>query len=276
MQTWLITGCSSGLGRSLAQSVLAHGENAVVTARNKTTVQDIIAAYPETALALALDVRDDEQIVEAVRLAEAKFGEIDVLVNNAGHGLRAAIEEAAQTEIDEVFATNFWGPVAMIKAVMPGMRLRRKGTIINVSSIAARDPGMGSGYYAATKCALEGISGALRKEVKPLGINVIVVEPGQFKTDFYGRSLMQSRVVFDDYAETAGRNRITNELPDRDRVGDPSRAGDAIIMAVESSSPPDLLLLGSDALNVVGAVLEKDRAELDAWKAISMSTDFSD
>lgn len=275
MSTWLITGCSSGLGRGLAQSVLAHGENAVVTARNPAKVQDIIASYPKTALALALDVRDDEQIAEAVRLAEAKFGGIDVLVNNAGHGLRAAIEEADRTEIDEVFATNFFGPIAMIKAVMPGMRARRMGTIINVSSIAARDPGMGSGYYAATKCALEGISGGLRKEAKPLGIKVIVVEPGQFKTDFYGRSLTQSRDAIDDYAETAGRNRIENESPDGDRVGDPSRAGDAIIMAVESSDPPDLLLLGSDALKVVGAALEKDRTELEAWKAISVSTDFS-
>jgi len=273
MPTWLITGCSSGLGRSLAQAVLKRGENAVVTARNPVKVEDIVASYPDTALALPLDVTKDEQVAEAVRQAEAKFRGIDVLVNNAGHGLRAAVEEANREEIDEVFAANFFGPIAMIKAVLPGMRARRTGTIINFSSIAARDPGMGSGYYAATKCALEGVSGGLRKEVGPLGIKVIVVEPGQFQTDFYSRSLTQSRVALADYAATAGLRRIENETPDADRIGDPTRVGEAIIKAVEAADPPELLLLGSDALAVVGAVLEKDRATLEAWKTVSLSTD---
>ena len=274
MPTWLITGCSSGLGRHLAQAVLEHGWNAVVTARNSAKVQDIAACHPDTALALALDVTDRTQVAEAIRQAEAKFGAVDVLVNNAGHGYRAAVEEADEAEAEELFAANFFGPVAMIKAVLPGMRARRHGTIVNLSSIAARNPGPGSGYYAATKCALEGLSGSLRKEVEPLGIKVIVVEPGEFRTDFSGRSLLQSRSAIADYAETAGRRRIENDATDGHQRGDPARGAQVIIKAVEASDPPHLLLLGSDAIQVVGATLDADRAMLEAWKATSLTTDF--
>ena len=274
MPTWLITGCSSGLGRHLAQAVLEHGWNAVVTARNSAKVQDIAARYPDTALALALDVTDRAQVAEAVRQAEARFGAVDVLVNNAGHGYRAAVEEADEADVDELFATNFFGPVAMIKAVLPGMRARRHGAIVNLSSIAARNPGPGSAYYAATKCALEGLSGSLRKEVEPLGIKVIVVEPGEFRTDFSGRSLLQSRTAIADYAETAGRRRIENDTTDGHQRGDPARGAQAIIKAVEASDSPHLLLLGSDAIQVVGAALDADRTALKAWEATSLTTDF--
>jgi NAD(P)-dependent dehydrogenase (short-subunit alcohol dehydrogenase family) len=274
MPTWLITGCSSGLGRQLALAVLEHGLNAVVTARNSAKVQDIAARYPDTALALALDVTDRAQVAEAVRQAEAKFGAVDVLVNNAGHGYRAAVEEADDAEADELFAANFFGPVAMIKAVLPGMRARGHGLIVNLSSIAARNPGPGSGFYAATKCALEGLSGSLRKEVEPLGIKVIVVEPGEFRTDFSGRSLLQSRTAIADYAETAGRRRIENDRADGHQRGDPERGAQVIIKAVETSDPPHLLLLGSDAIQVAGDALNADRATLEAWKATSLTTDF--
>jgi NADP-dependent 3-hydroxy acid dehydrogenase YdfG len=274
MPTWLITGCSSGLGRHLSQAVLERGWNAVVTARDRAKVQDIAARYPDTALALVLDVADRAQVAEAVRQAEAKFGAVEVLVNNAGHGYRSAVEEADEAEVDELFASNFFGAVRMIKAVLPGMRARRRGTIVNLSSIAARNPGPGSAYYAATKCAVEGLSGGLRKEVEPLGVKVIVVEPGEFRTDFSGRSLLQSRTAIADYADTAGRRRIENDKTHGHQRGDPARGAQVIIKAVEAADPPRLLLLGSDAIQVVGAALDADRATLEAWKATSLSTDF--
>jgi NADP-dependent 3-hydroxy acid dehydrogenase YdfG len=274
MPTWLITGCSSGLGRHLSQAVLERGWNAVVTARDRAKVQDIAARYPDTALALVLDVADRAQVAEAVRQAEAKFGAVEVLVNNAGHGYRSAVEEADEAEVDELFASNFFGAVRMIKAVLPGMRARRRGTIVNLSSIAARNPGPGSAYYAATKCAVEGLSGGLRKEVEPLGVKVIVVEPGEFRTDFSGRSLHQSRTAIADYADTAGRRRIENDKTHGHQRGDPARGAQVIIKAVEAADPPRLLLLGSDAIQVVGAALDADRATLEAWRATSLTTDF--
>lgn len=274
MSTWLITGCSSGLGRNLAQAVLKHGDHAVVTARNLSAVQEIAASYPDTALALSLDVTDPAQITRAVRQAEARFGGVDVLVNNAGHGYRAAVEEADETEVAELFATNFFGPVALIKAVLPGMRKRHKGTIVNLSSIAARVTAPGSGYYSATKCALEGLSRGLREEVGPLGIQVIVVEPGQFRTDFSGRSLQQSKAAITDYAETAGRRRIGKDDTHGHEIGDPARGAQLVIKAVEASNPPALLLLGSDAVRVVSDALDADCAQVEAWEKESMTTDF--
>lgn len=274
MATWLITGCSSGLGRHLAQAVLKHGDNVVVTARKLSAIQSIVSSYPDTALALQLDVTDQAQVAHAVQQAEDRFGGVDVLVNNAGHGYRAAVEEADESDVDELFATNFFGPVTLIKAVLPGMRKRRSGTIVNVSSIAARTTAPGSGYYSATKCALEGLSRGLNKEVGPLGINVIVVEPGAFRTDFAGRSLHQSRTAISDYAGTAGIRRKENDHTDGRQIGDPTRGAQLMIKAVEASNPPSLLVLGSDAVQVVGASLDADRAELDAWKQESIHTDF--
>ena len=274
MSTWLITGCSSGLGRHLAQAVLKRGDNAVVTARKLSAIQDIMASYPDTVLVLPLDVTNHTQVAQVVQQAEARFGGVDVLVNNAGHGYRAAVEEADEAEVEELFATNFFGPVALIKAVLPSMRTRRHGTIVNVSSIAARITAPGSGYYSATKCAIEGLSDGLRKEVSPLGIKVIVVEPGEFRTDFSGRSLKQSRTVIADYAETAGRRRIENDTTDGHQMGDPARGAQLIITAVEASNPPSLLLLGSDAVRVVNDALDKVRAEVEAWKKYSFTTYF--
>jgi len=274
MSTWLITGCSSGLGRSLAQAVLKQGDNAVVTARQLSAIQDIVDSYPDTALALQLDVTDYTQVAQVVQQAEARFGRVDVLVNNAGHGYRAAVEEANEAEVDKLFATNFFGPVALIKAVLPGMRARRHGTIVNVSSIAARTTAPGSGYYSATKCALEGMSRGLQKEVDPLGIKVIVVEPGAFRTDFAGRSLQQSRTSLTDYAETAGQRRKENDHTDGHQIGDPAKGAQLMIQAVEAPNPPSLLLLGSDAVQVVSQALDGDRAQVEAWKKDSISTDF--
>jgi NAD(P)-dependent dehydrogenase (short-subunit alcohol dehydrogenase family) len=273
MSTWFITGSSSGLGHALAQAVLDAGHNAVVAARNTDAVRDLVDAHPDTALAVALDVTDSAQVADGVRQAEERFGGVDVLVNNAGYGYRAAVEEGDDGDVAALFATNVFGPVALIKAVLPGMRARRTGAIVNISSIGARICAPGSGYYAATKAALEGLSGSLRKELAPLGISVTVVEPGGFRTDFAGRSLQQSATVIDDYADTAGKRRKEHDTAHGTQPGDPARAAQAIITAVEADEPPALLMLGPDALRAVRAVIDAQLEELNVWEKTSLSTD---
>jgi NAD(P)-dependent dehydrogenase (short-subunit alcohol dehydrogenase family) len=274
MSTWLITGSSSGLGRDLARAVLDAGHNAVVTARNPDSLGNLTRAHPDRALAVALDVTDSAQVAAAVRQGEERFGGIDVLVNNAGYGYRAAVEEGDEADVAALFATNVFGPVALIKAVLPGMRARRSGAIVNISSIGARICPPGSGYYAATKAALEGLSGSLHKELALLGIHVVAVEPGGFRTDFAGRSLQQSATVIDDYAETAGKRRKEHDTAHGTQPGDPVRAARAILAAVEADQPPALLMLGTDALTAIRAVIKAQLAELAAWERTSLSTDF--
>ncbi|WP_284748283.1 oxidoreductase [Amycolatopsis sp. RTGN1] len=274
MTTWLITGCSTGLGRALAEAVLARGDNAVVTARDAAKVKDLAESHPSAALALALDVTDTGQVTAAVEQAQDRFGGIDVLVNNAGYGYRAAVEEGEDADVRQLFDTNFFGAVAMIKAVLPGMRARRSGAIVTISSIGARIRPPGSGYYAAAKAALEGMSGSLRKELEPLGITVTAVEPGAFRTDFAGRSLTQSATVIDDYAETAGQRRKERDTTHGTQPGDPAKAAEALITAIGSDRPPALLLLGSDAVTVIGRALDDERAELEAWRDLSAGTDY--
>ncbi len=274
MSTWLITGCSTGLGRALAQAVLGAGHNAVVTARDVVRVADLAGATPERALAVALDVTKPEQVTSAVRHAEERFGGVDVLVNNAGYGYRAAIEEGDDADVRALFETHFFGAVAMIKAVLPGMRARRTGAIVNISSIGVQLNPVGSGYYAAAKSALEGISGALRGELAPLGISVTVVEPGAFRTDFAGRSLTQSATVIDDYAETAGQRRIETDTMHGSQQGDPAKAGAAIIAAVESPEPPAFLLLGPDAVAVYRYIADARANEITKWEQVSSGTNF--
>jgi NAD(P)-dependent dehydrogenase (short-subunit alcohol dehydrogenase family) len=273
--TWLITGCSTGLGRALSEAVLERGENAVITARDASSLTELAQAYPDTALARALDVTDDEQVTAVVRQAEDNFGGIDVLVNNAGYGYRAAVEEGDPADVQRLFATNFFGPVALIKAALPGMRARRSGAIVNISSIGALRCPPGSGYYSASKAALEAMTSSLRKEAEPLGIKVIAVEPGGFRTDFSGRSLTQSATAIDDYAETAGQRRKENDTVHGTQPGDPARAARALIEVVAAPRPPALLLLGRDALATAVAVLDEQRAEAEDWRELSTSTDFA-
>jgi NAD(P)-dependent dehydrogenase (short-subunit alcohol dehydrogenase family) len=273
MATWLITGCSTGLGRALAQAVLEHGDNVVATARDTANLRSLVDAHPETALAATLDVTNQAQIDAAVGAAATRFGGVDVLVNNAGYGYRGAVEEASDADARTLFDTHFFGSVALIKAVLPGMRARRAGTIVTISSIGARITPPGSGYYSAAKAALEGMSGSLRKELEPLGITAMIVEPGGFRTDFSGRSLQGAAVAIADYAETVGPRRKENDTSHGTQKGDPARAGLAIISAVESSAPPAVLILGSDALDAYRRVLDDQRAETDAWEETSRSTD---
>jgi NAD(P)-dependent dehydrogenase (short-subunit alcohol dehydrogenase family) len=274
MTNWLISGCSTGLGRNLALAVLEAGFNVVVTARDPAKVLDIVSAYPKTAMPAALDVTDPTSIANTVRFAQQKFGSIDVLVNNAGYGYRAAVEEADGKDVDALFATNFFGAVSMIKAVLPGMRSRRSGAIVNISSIAARRAMPGSAYYSATKFALEGLSEALRREVAPLGIKVLIVEPGAFRTDFSGRSLQGAKTVIADYEPTVGPRRKQNDKTGGTQPGDPARAARTIIDVIGGPNPPARLLLGSDAVRIVGEEVEAQRNEIEAWKELSAGTDF--
>ncbi len=274
MSTWLITGCSTGLGRALADAVIGAGHNAVVTARDVTKVADLADSAPDRVLAVALDVTDPGQVTAAVRQAEERFGSIDVLVNNAGYGYRAAVEEGDDADVRTLFETHFFGTVAMIKAVLPSMRKRHSGAIVNISSIGAQLTPVGSGYYSAVKSAIEGMSGSLRGELAPLGISVTVVEPGAFRTDFAGRSLMQSATPIADYAATAGQRRKENDTMDGNQAGDPAKAGAAIITAVESSDPPGFLLLGPDALAAYRYIADERAKEIAKWEKLTAATDF--
>lgn len=274
-KTWLITGCSEGgIGAGIARAVLRRGYNAVVTARSLSKVESIVRDYPGTALALALDVTDGASIRAAVEAATARFGAIDVLVNNAGYCYRSSVEEADRAGVDRMFETNFFGPVALIQAVLPGMRERRGGAIVNVSSIGAVRTGAASGYYAATKAAIELMSEGLAAEVKPLGIRVMIVEPGAFRTHFYDSSLKGAAMTIGDYADTAWKRSPENAANLMNQPGDPEKAGDVLIDALESENPPMRLLLGSDAVRAVRGTLEARIRELDAWADSSARTDF--
>ncbi len=272
MTTWLITGCSTGLGRALAGAVLQRGDNVVVTARDAGTIVELADAYPDSALALPLDVTDTDQVRNAVERASERFGGIDVLVNNAGYGYRAAVEEGDDDDVRTLFDTHFFGTVDMIKAVLPQMRARRSGTIVNLSSIGATIRPAGSGYYAAVKSAIEGLTGSLRKELEPLGITAMVVEPGGFRTDFSGRSLQQSADAIDDYAETAGKRRKENDTTHGTQPGDPAKAATALIAVVESADTPELLVLGADATSAYAQVLQAQLASLETWRSVGEST----
>lgn len=272
--TWLITGCSSGLGRALAEKVLARGDNAVVTARDAAHLRTLTDRYPDSSIAVSLDVTDQSQVVQAVQQATDRFGRIDVLVNNAGYGYRAAVEEGDEVDVARLFDTNVFGPIALIKAVLPGMRAQRVGAIVNISSIAVRLTPAGSGYYAASKAALEAVTGSLGRELQPLGISVMAVEPGAFRTEFSGRSLGQSTAVIDDYSATAGMRRKEKDTSHGTEPGDPHKGAEAIIRAVEAPDTPKLLLLGTDSLSYFQAAATTQQAEIDTWKSTSRSTDF--
>src|SRR5882724_7100528 len=226
---WFITGCSTGLGRALAEAVLKHGHRAVVTARNPAQIQDIVAGYPQTSLAAQLDVANFSQVKLAITAAEKAFGRIDVLVNNAGYGYLAAVEEGEEQKFRDMFETNFFGLATLIRRVLPGMRAREHGHIINISSVGGLLGNPGAGYYNASKFAVEGLSEALAKEVEPLGIRVTVIEPGPFRTDWAGRSLKQTRNALAAYAQTAGARRAEITARSGRQPGDPVRASDAII-----------------------------------------------
>jgi NAD(P)-dependent dehydrogenase (short-subunit alcohol dehydrogenase family) len=272
---WFITGCSTGFGRELARLVLAReGWRAAVTARDEGRVADLARGVGDRALALGLDVTDAGQVEAAVETAEARFGAIDVLVNNAGYGYQATAEEGEDAEIRAQFEANVFGLFALTRAVLPGMRARRRGHVINITSVAGFVGFPGSGYYAATKHAIEGWSDALAAEVAPLGIKVTCVEPGPFRTDWAGRSLRQTPNRIADYAETAGARLKATAESSGQQPGDPARAAEAIVRVAESEDPPRHLVLGAFGIEAVTNKLKATLAEVEAWRETGLATDF--
>ncbi|GAA2380598.1 oxidoreductase [Streptomyces coeruleofuscus] len=271
---WFITGCSTGLGRALAATLLERGHRAAVTARDPRTIAGLAADHGDRALALALDVTDPAQVAEAVERAEAQFGRIDVLVNNAGYGYLAAVEEGEDAEVRALFDTNVFGLVETTRAVLPGMRARRAGHIVNISSLGGLAAFGATGYYHATKFAVEGLSESLAAEVAPLGIGVTLVEPAAFRTDWSGPSMRQSATVIEDYAATAGARRAATLATHGHQPGDPLRAAAAVIDAVESSEPPLRLLLGKAAYDIATARLDTLRAGFDTWRDVTVGADY--
>lgn len=271
---WFITGCSSGFGRELALAVLARGWRCVATARNQASLDDLAPDAGEHLLRVSLDVTDPAQIDAAVALAQARFGGIDVLVNNAGYGYQSSIEEGDEREIRAQFDANTFGLFAMTRAVLPGMRAKKRGHVVNITSVAGLAGFPGSGYYAASKHAIEGFSDALLAEAGPLGIKVTCVEPGPFRTDWAGRSLVQTPNRIEDYAETAGARMKRTAQGSGHQPGDPARAAQAMIRVTEVEEPPRHLVLGAFGVDAVSQRLRAALADIEAWRETSLGTDY--
>ena len=271
---WFITGCSTGFGRELARLVLDRGWRAVVTARDKARIANLTVGASDRALALSLDVAEAGQIADGVSAATQRFGGIDVLVNNAGYGYQSTIEEGVENEIRAQFDANVFGLFALTRAVLPAMRAKQHGHIINITSVAGFAGFPGSGYYAATKHAVEGWSDSLAAEVGPLGIAVTCVAPGAFRTDWAGRSLKQTPTRIADYANTAGaRLKATAENSGK-QAGDPVRAAEAMIWLTETDKPPRHLVLGAQGLDAVTKRLRQSLDEIEAWREVGAATDY--
>jgi len=273
-KVWLITGCSTGFGRELAIEVLKSGYKAAVTARNTDDIKDIVSSYSDSAISIKLDVTKPDDIKAAVEKTVEKFGQIDVLVNNAGIGYFGAIEESEDAEIRRMFEINVFGLANMTKAVLPFMRKQRSGHIVNVASIGGLVGFPAVGFYNATKFAVDGLSESLSKEVAPLGIKVTVIAPSGFRTDWAGRSANQSPIVIEDYKTTAEANKNNIRGYSGKQPGDPERAAKAIVKAVEAEHPPLRLLLGKAALKGARNKLTELQRDFDAWEETTIGADF--
>ncbi|MGO8021167.1 oxidoreductase [Rhizobium leguminosarum] len=274
MKTWFITGASRGFGGRIAQLALERGDNVVATARSASTVVEKLGQSPNL-LAVPLDVTDDAQAHDAAARAIEKFGRIDVLLNNAGFGLVGAVEEASQVEIENIYRTNVFGLLGVTRAVLPFMRTQRSGRILNISSIGGYRSSAGFGVYCSTKFAVEGLSEALYHELSPLGIHVTVVEPGYFRTDFLdASSLSSSKILIDDYSETAGAVRNRASSLNHTQPGDPERLARVLVDFVDATNPPMRLPLGSDTVAAIEAKHAADEAIIAEWHKVSISTDF--
>lgn len=274
-RTWLITGASTGLGRGLAEAVLSHGDQAAVTARDLHKMDDLKNRYKDRVLLLSMEVTDPVQRQKTVLETLKTFGRIDVLVNNAGRGHFGAVEDSSEKDIRQLFETNFFGPVGMIREVLPAMRRSGSGVIVNVSSMGVMfENGTGNAYYTASKAALEMLSDVLRNEVKPLGINVMILEPGAFRTQFRVSAIQSDTVQMDAYRQTAGASRrYLNENP-YNQSGDPKKAGEVIYQAVFSETIPEVLILGKGMIEAAEKTLDDRKKEIARWRRWSESTDF--
>jgi NAD(P)-dependent dehydrogenase (short-subunit alcohol dehydrogenase family) len=271
----LITGAGAGMGRAFAEAALDAGHTVVGTVRREEDRTAFEAMHRQRARAVVLDVTCFEDLAPAVRRIEEEVGPIDVLVNNAGYGHEGILEESPLTELIRQFEVNVFGAAAMIKAVLPGMRGRRRGHIVNITSMAGHVGLPGVAYYSGSKFALEGISEALAKEVRELGIKVTAIAPGSFRTEWAGRSMVRSSRSIADYDAVFDPVRKRRQEYSGRQVGDPAKAAQVLLRMVESERPPAHLLLGGDALKLVGERLIQLGEEISAWKPVSLSTDFS-
>ncbi|WBO23295.1 oxidoreductase [Sphingomonas abietis] len=271
---WFISGCSTGFGRELARLVLEQGQRAVITARGRDRIADLAAIAPDRALALDLDVTDQGQINAAVEAAETHFGRIDILVNNAGYGYQSSVEEGEEPRIRAQFDANVFGLFALTRAVLPIMRRQKSGHVINITSVGGLIGFASSGYYSATKHAIEGWSDALKLEVSPLGIQVTCVEPGPFRTDWAGRSLEQTQSHIPDYAETAAKRMADTSGYSGAQPGDPVRAAQTMIDIALKPDAPRHLVLGKFGYEAVTKRMTERLAEIEGLRAVSLAADF--
>jgi len=270
---WFITGCSTGFGRELARHTLELGYPTVITARNPAQVDDLARGNEDKALVLKLDVTNADDIAAAVKAAEARFGRIDVLVNNAGIGYFGSLEESDIDEVRKMFEINVWGLVNMTRAVLPVMRKQRSGTVVNISSIGGLVANSAVSFYNATKFSVEAISEALSKEVAHLGIKVLIVEPSGFRTDWAGRSANEAPTTIEDYRETSDQRMQQIRTSSGNQPGDPVRAVKAIVQAVEADTPPLRLLLGKFALAGARSKITELQRDFDAWAEVTEGAD---
>jgi NAD(P)-dependent dehydrogenase (short-subunit alcohol dehydrogenase family) len=272
-RVWLVTGASSGFGLAIAEAALSAGDTVVAGVRRPAAMDYLAARYPGPVTAVELDVTDGSQVTAAVAQTLLWHGRIDVLVNNAGRGLVGAVEETSERELRDLMDVHFFGPAALIRAVLPHMRAQGSGAIVNLTSMGGRFSFAGVGAYSATKFALEGLSEALALEVAPFGIKVLIAEPGAFRTGFAGGSLQQSSAL-PAYAGITGAVRADLPASDGSQPGDPAKAADAILQAIDSDKTPLRLALGNDAADMIGAYLDDSRAEFSAWEHVSRGTDY--
>ena len=273
-KVWFITGCSTGMGRDIAREALAQGYRVMLTARNPDTLAALHAEFPERSAVAPLDVTDRAQIAAAVLRAREVFGRIDVLVNNAGYGYISAIEEGDEAEVRAMFETNFWGLLAVTRAVLPEMRERRSGQIIHNSSQAGLMSFPGTAYYSTSKFAVEALSEGLSREVAPFGIKVTAVEAGPVRTEWAGRSMRRTPTKLADYAEGVGaRAQLITDM-DGKQPGDPERMARAIVALADCDDPPRQLLLGRGVLAAYRAKLAEVNVSLDEWESVSLASDF--
>jgi len=276
MSVWFVTGASRGLGAAITREALSRGHQVTATARDADALRRAFAESPDV-LPMAVDVTDERQINAAVEATVERFGRIDVLVNNAGRGQVGAVEEVSDAAARALFELNVFGVLNVLRAALPTLRAQRSGHVINIGSVGGFATAPGVGLYGATKFALEGLSEALRGELAPLGINVTVVEPGGFRTDFLDSSSLQIEpTVIADYAASAGATRETIVTYNHLQRGDPARAAAAIVDVTEIDEPPLRLQLGADSIERIEAKLDLVRRELDQWRSVALSTDHAD
>jgi NAD(P)-dependent dehydrogenase (short-subunit alcohol dehydrogenase family) len=269
-RVWLITGANSGFGRAITEAAVAADDTVVATARNVTALDDLVAAHPGQVEALRLDVTDAASIQERVQDICDRHGRIDVLVNNAGRSHVGAAEETTDAELRSLFEVHVFGPAALIRAVLPHMRARRSGAIVQLSSMGGQLSFAGFGAYSATKFALEGMSEALAEEVRPLGIKVLIVEPGAFRTALFANITASPQIA--DYAATAGQTRQMTQTGDGTQPGDPAKAAAAILTALDAGQTPLRLPLGDDAVDAILGHLDAVRAEIATWEKTARDT----